>query len=180
MHTETRSRLGLFSSIKKCCNSRQATNPKISIRTKREAMKAPIPLSSQTLRNCPSHQLWAKPTITSMWFPDTGQISFVTQIHATWSGAPKREASIPMLTWTVRWHQAQAELNMKPQRQNYHLLLTPPAPDVVGSSVVSTKNPKANPDRSRDCRTFPSIRDESMTEVSNNYYLTLQSSCPPF
>lgn len=78
--------------------------PKISIRTKREAMKAPIPLSSQTLTNCLSHQLWAKSTITFMWFPDTGQTSFVSQIHAMWSGASKREASMSMLTWIVRWH----------------------------------------------------------------------------
>jgi len=86
MHTETRSRLGLLFSTQQCCNSSQA-NPKISIRVKRDAMKALSPLLSQTLTNHPSHQLGAKLTAASMWLPSTFQTSFVMLIIAPTSGA---------------------------------------------------------------------------------------------
>lgn len=71
------------------------------------------------------------------------------------SGASKREASIPMLTWTVRWHQVQAELNMKLQRTKLPSSTDISCYSVVRSSVVSTKNPEASPERSRDIRTYP-------------------------
>lgn len=83
-----------------------------------------------------------------------------------------------MLTWTARWHRVQAELNMKPQRTKLPSSTDTSCSSVAGSSAVSTKNPEANPDRSRDRRTYLHQRWH-MTEVSNNYYLTLQSSCPP-
>lgn len=60
-----------------------------------------------------------------------------------------------MLTWTVRWHWVQAELNMKPQRTKLPSSTDTSCSSVARSSAASTKNPEANPNRSRDGRTYP-------------------------
>lgn len=147
MHTEIWSRLRLFFSIQQRCNSSQATNPKISIRMKREAMKAPIPLLSQPLTNHPSHQLRTKFTITSMWSPTTGQTIFVIQIKAPWCGPSKREASIPMLTLTLRCCQAQSETKApKDKITIFRGCLLPQCHKVI--SCLKKRNSEANPGRS--------------------------------
>lgn len=65
-----------------------------------------------------------------------------------------------------------------PKDKNYHLLLTSPAPVLQGHQLSQQKI--LRPTLTGQEIKGPTHHQRwSMTEVSNNYYLTLQSSCSP-